>query len=456
MVGRHGVGVVRGEGEDARHEGLLEGAQLADHVLQVGLVVDAPAAVVVVGAGVGRGFIFVAAIVFLEAEFAAKVVEGHDAVVATVEEGGVIAVVAEHGGEGVEAVVGVVGEGIGEVHECGQGGEDRGDALDGFFAVGAALVDDGVLGERVEEGGAGGHGAVVVAAHVFLSETFEDEDHHVFAVGDVGLGHHGVEGVAPATSAGCPEAGLQGVEHIAVLEAGVEEALGLVGAHVLGVVECAAVAIGANDVVEAVGDQRTVLALAVVGAGGPGGLGVAEGVGEEAEADERQDGAKDVVGSVVGVFDAGCEDDFSAAIDGEEQQEKPHEGGIPIVFEEMRPEHHHVATDAHVVEYLAAETSVGELEIGGVANIGQDEAQHRDIVEKKLDNGAECLVPATFERQQVDEIIGEEHQSHGDKGENDVAPEDAAPLGPAVDVEDAGVGKIEEHLGPEQQQYCQE
>ena len=63
------------------------------------------------------------------------------------------AVVAQDGGEGMEAVVGVVAHGDGEWHEGGQRGEDGGYALDGFLAVGTALIDDAVLGQGVEEGG---------------------------------------------------------------------------------------------------------------------------------------------------------------------------------------------------------------------------------------------------------------------------------------------------------------
>ena len=95
------------------------------------------------------------------------------------EEGSVETVVAQDAGQRMEAVVGIVAHGYGERHEGGQRGEDGWDALDGFFAVGTALIDEAVLGQRVEERGEGLHGTVVVAAHVFLREAFEHDDYDV-------------------------------------------------------------------------------------------------------------------------------------------------------------------------------------------------------------------------------------------------------------------------------------
>ena len=63
------------------------------------------------------------------------------------------------------------------------------------------------------------------------------------------------------------------------------------------------------------------------------------------------------------------------------------------------------------------------------------------------------FVPPEFERQQVGHEVGEEDAADGGNAEDDVAPDDSHPFLEGVDVEDAGVVKIEECLcGKEEKQ----
>ena len=463
MLGLHGVGVVRREGEDAREEGFLEGAELAAEELQEVFVVDAPAAVVVGLAGAAVGHVFVLAVVVLEAELAAELVEIHHAVVAAVEEGGVEAVVAQDGGEGVEVVVGVVAHGQREGHERGDGGEDGGDALDALLAVGAALVDDAVLRQRVEEGGVGAFEVLVVAAHVFLREAFEDDDHDVGIGSDRGGGGDAIDGAEGGQRAsilsrvGSPAAPCLGElpQQVGVgCEEGVEEGRCLLLGHEVDLLEGAAVE-GAHDVVAAVGHEGAVLSLAVFGGVVPFDL-LAEAAAEEEE-DEgaADDEAHDVVDAVAAVAVAGGEVYLAAEPEEEHDGDDGEEGGLPVVDDEVGPEGAHVAADAEVAEDLAGEAAVGVLVVGGVAGVGDDDEEHGGVVEQYLGEAVVVLVPTEVEGDEVEGEIGQQHEADGGDAEGEVAGDDAEPFLEAVDMEDAEVVAIEEGLRQQQHEECQ-
>ena len=210
---------------------------------------------------------------------------------------------------------------------------------------------------------------------------------------------------------------------------------------------------GADDVVAAVGDEGAVFGLAVFGGVAPLDVFAEAAPEEEDDHGDAYDKAHQVVDAVVAVFVAPDEDDFASEVEGEEDEEESEEGGVPVVDKEMGPEAAHVAADAEVLEYLAGEAAVGVLVVGGVADVADDDEEDGDVVEQNFGDAMVVFVPPEFERQQVGHEVGEEDAADGGNAEDNVAPDDSHPFLEGVDVEDAGVVKIEECLcGKEEKQ----
>ena len=66
------------------------------------------------------------------------------------------------------------------------------------------------------------------------------------------------------------------------------------------------------------------------------------------------------------------------------------------------------------------------------------------------------LVPSELEGDDVGEEEGEEEDAHGEETVYDVTPDDGAPFGPAVDVEDTCVVEVEECLGDKEKDEGQQ
>ena len=394
-----------GDGEDGGEEGLAEGVGAAHDVLQEGFVVDAPHAVEVLRTALGVGLELVLAEVFLVADALAYLVEVHHAVVAAVEESGVVAVAVEHGGDALDAVVAIGAVDEGDVHPGGDAGVDGGDALDGAFAVGTTLIDGAIARQRVEEGGAGvGAGLVVVDAAVFLSEAFHDDEHHV--------GRQGAEAVGGGVEhgGGCRREG-------DVL--GGEDLVGGALGHVVVRFQLRAHE-GADDVVAAVAHQGYVLRLAVAG----GVLGLDEGAEASAheEPHHEQPGAK--ADQLVGHHGVGVAlGEAYAMVDNEEghDYEDAEDEGVPIVHHEVGYHLVHRAAVAEVGEDFVGEHVVGVLVVGRVGGTCHQKEQHRKHVERLGEDTVPSL-PAGFGGQQHQQ--GEWRQHHADRcqSEHQVAP----------------------------------
>ncbi len=438
LVGE-GEGVVAGDGEDGGEEGLAEGVGAAHDVLQEGFVVDAPHAVEVLRTALGVGLELVLAEVFLVADALAYLVEVHHAVVAAVEESGVVAVAVEYGGNALDAVVAIGAVDEGDVHPGGDAGVDGGDALDGTFAVGTALIYGAIARQRVEEGGAGvGAGLVVVDAAVFLSEAFHDDEHHV--------GRQGAEAVGG------------GVEHGGRLGSqgdvfGGEELVGGALGHVFVPLQLRAHE-GADDVVAAVAHQGYVLRLAVAG----GVLGLDEGAEAAAheEPHHEQSGAK--ADQLVGHHGVGVAlGEAYAMVDDEEghDYEDAEDEGVPIVHHEVGYHLVHRAAVAEVGEDFVGEHVVGVLVVGRVGGTCHQKEQHRKHVEHLGEDPVPPL-PTGFGGQQHQQ--GEWRQHHADRcqSEHQVAPNHPGPFAEGLEVEDMTVGGMEEYLHGLQRAECKQ
>ena len=141
---------------------------------------------------------------------------------------------------------------------------------------------------------------------------------------------------------------------------------------------------------------------------------------------------------------------------GEENKYQTKEGGVPVVDQEVWPQATHVATDAKVLEYLAGKAAIGVLIVGGIANVADDDKQHRDVVKEYLSETVVVFVPSEFKRQEIGSKIGEHQASDGGNAEDKIAPYYAQPFGRAFDVEYPGVRQVEECLCCPKQQERQQ
>ena len=239
--------MVARQGEDGGHEGLRRFGELEVHILQEGLVANAPPAVE--GFVAHRPFVgheVFTAIVVLELSGAGKGHESHGAAFGTVEEGGGVALAIEAVGDAGDGVVGVGREEEG-LDEHRYRREDAGHAVDGFPAVAVAMCErEGVGDEGVGKGGVAfvvpAVQVFVVGSDVFPSEALDDDDHYVF------LFERGVGGVMDGVKDLC-HFGFIGevVGHLELIEAiGADEGKGCVE-HDAGLGGAVTVVVGIGD-----------------------------------------------------------------------------------------------------------------------------------------------------------------------------------------------------------------
>ena len=181
---RHLVGGVGRGGENGRHERLFHFAHLLRIVLQERFVPDGPCAVELLFAAETRvGVKLCAAIVTPEARGPCKGLEAHRAVLRTVEESRLIALLVQLAGQSAQ----VVERGGGEEKRFDKHRyrrKHRGHAVDALAPVGKGVLVGGALpDERIEEGGyalvASAFELWVERPDKFLAETLENDHHHI-------------------------------------------------------------------------------------------------------------------------------------------------------------------------------------------------------------------------------------------------------------------------------------
>ena len=176
-----------GDGEESGHERLLHLAHFRAVVLQERLVPDAPVAVeVLVAAEAGVFVIVLPAVILLEADFVGKGKEAHRPAVGTMEEGRLVAPLAEQTRQTGIVVHGCrrEDEGLAEAWYAAENGRHAVNAFPSVAvreAIDEAFVDEPVYVRCVSLVFAAEEIAVE-AADVFSSEALDNQDHDVLLV----------------------------------------------------------------------------------------------------------------------------------------------------------------------------------------------------------------------------------------------------------------------------------
>ena len=184
----HTEGVMAGECEDSGHEGLFHLGEFEVHVLQEGLVADAPPAIEgLVAYRPLVGIKVLTTIVFLEFGGTGEGHESHRASLSAMEEGRLIAFPIQAIGDARDGVVGVGRQEEG-FYKHGDRRENRGHAVDTLTTIAVAMgIGERVGDERVGKGCVALVAATVevfvVSTDIFTPETLDDNHHDVFLSG---------------------------------------------------------------------------------------------------------------------------------------------------------------------------------------------------------------------------------------------------------------------------------